>query len=340
MAEHGLSSAVKLASNELSLAPLPTVRRAIEDGLADLGRYPDHGAVALRQVLAAGLGVDARRVAVGCGSVGLLQQLALAYTGPGDEVVFGDPSFEAYPVFAALTGATGVPVPVQAQTLHVPSLVAALTPRTRLVLVANPNNPTGTALRTAELTALADALPEGCLLVVDEAYREFVTDPDVPDALALLGARPDVVVLRTFSKAHGLAALRVGYLLAHPAVIDAVDRVLPPFSVNALGQRAALASLAAPVELAERVAGVLAERDRVVAALTALGHVVPDAQANFVWLPVRDGAAPLGTALERLGVVTRVFPGVGVRITIGAPVENDLLLAALADLAERHLVAS
>lgn len=330
MADHGLESAVKLASNELPLRPLPSVGKAIEAGIAVIGRYPDHLASDLRGQLADGLGVHADRVAVGSGSSGLLQQLAIAYAGPGDEIAYGWPSFEAYPVFAALVDATPRPIPLRRQTLDAAALVAALMSRTRLVLVANPNNPTGTALRSADLLTLADALPPGCLLVVDEAYREFVTGADVPDALDLLGDRPNVAVLRTFSKAHGLAALRVGYLIAHPEVVAAVDRVLVPFAVNGLGQLAASASLAAPHELADRVAGVVAERGLVTAALRSAGWVVPDAQANFVWLPARRAAAPLALALERLGVVTRPFAHLGVRVTIGTAPENDRFLTALA----------
>lgn len=340
MADHGIDSAVKLASNELPLQPLPSVAKAIEAAIGGTNRYPDHRAAELRGALADHLGVAPDRVAVGCGSVGLLQQLALAYTGPGDEVVYGWPSFEAYPVFAGTTGATAVPVPLRRQTLDAAAIAAALTPRTRLVLVASPNNPTGTALRQAALVGLADSLPEGCLLVVDEAYREFVTGADVPDALALLGGRPNVVVLRTFSKAHGLAGLRIGYLVGHAEVVAAVDQVLVPFAVNGLGQAAALASLAAPDELADRVAGVVAERGLVSASLRSAGWMVPDAQANFVWLPAGDGAAPLASALERAGVVTRPFPGLGVRVSIGTAPENDRFLTALTAATGRPEVAA
>ena len=340
MADHGLDSAVKLASNELPLLPLPSVAKAIEAAISGTTRYPDHRATELRRALAERLGVDTARVTVGCGSVGLLQQLALAYAGPGDEVVYGWPSFEAYPVFVGTTGATPVPVPLRRQTLDAEAIAAALTPRTRLVLVANPNNPTGTALRRSDLLSLADALPDRCLLVVDEAYREFVTGADVPDALALLGDRPDVVVLRTFSKAHGLAALRIGYLVGDPEVVAALDKVLVPFAVNGLGQAAALASLAAPDELADRVGGVVAERGLVSSSLRSAGWMVPDAQANFVWLPAGDAAQPLATALERSGVVTRPFPGLGVRVTIGTAPENDRFITALAAVADRPDVAA
>jgi len=329
MAEHQLADAIKLASNETPLGPLPSVAKAIETAIEGANRYPDHGAVALRHALAESMGVDRDRVAVGCGSVGLLQQLALAYAGPGDEVAFGWPSFEAYPIVTQLMASDGVAVPLRRQTVHAAALAAAITERTRLVFLANANNPTGTALRTHELLALVDAIPDECLLVVDEAYREFVTGADVPDAVTLLGDRPNVAVLRTFSKAHGLAAIRVGYLIGAPEVVAAIDKALVPFSVNALGQAAALAALGAADELEGRIAQVVSERARVARELRARGFVVPDSQANFVWLPVGSGAAELALALERAGVVTRPFPGAGLRVTMGTRAENDRFLDAL-----------
>lgn len=334
MADHGIDHAVKLASNESPHGPLPSVAKAIEDAVADVNRYPDHRATALREAIGAHLGVEPARVAVGAGSVGLLQQLVLAYTTPGDELAYGWPSFEAYPVYSALTCATPAAVPLRRMTLDAGRMVQALRPRTRLVLVANPNNPTGTALRTDELLAIADALPEGCLLVVDEAYREFVRGADIPDALELLGDRPNVAVLRTFSKAYGLAALRVGYLVADPHVVDAVDKVLIPFAVNAVGQAAALASLEAVDELDDRVGAITAERQRMVDALRRRGWMVPDAEANFVWLPAGGAADALALELERRGVVTRPFDGYGIRVTVARPADTDLFVDAFDDAAE------
>lgn len=338
MADHGIASAVKLASNELALEPLPAVAKAIEAAISTTHLYPDHGALELRLALAEHAGVTPEQLTVGAGSVGLLQQLVLAYAGPGDEVVYGWPSFEAYPVFAALTGATAVAVPLDGQTIDAAALAATFSDRTRLVLVANPNNPTGTAITAADLGVIVDALPDGALLVVDEAYREFVTDPDVPDAVALFGHRDDVCVLRTFSKAHGLAALRVGYLIGPPDVVATVDRTLVPFAVNMLGQAAALASLAAIGEVTDRVAGVTAERARALDVLRADGWTVEDSQANFTWLAVADRAIALGLALEQAGVVTRVFADVGVRVTVGSPADNDRFLAACRTEAVRTAV--
>jgi histidinol-phosphate aminotransferase len=171
--------------------------------------------------------------------------------------------------------------------------------------------------------------------VLDEAYAEFVTDPSVGDSVDLLGAHPNLVITRTFSKAHGLAALRIGYALGHPEVISTIDRTLVPFAVNSLAQRAALASLAASEEMEARVASVVAERERVTGALRAAGWTVPDPQGNFVWLPLAGAAAQLGTELERLGVVTRAFPEVGIRVTIADRQADDRFLTALAEASER-----
>jgi histidinol-phosphate aminotransferase len=207
---------------------------------------------------------------------------------------------------------------------------AAVTDRTRLVFVCNPNNPTGTALRRAELDRFLDAVPPTVLVVLDEAYREFVTDPDVPDGLATYGDRPNVVVLRTLSKAWGLAGLRVGYLVAAPDVAAAVRKVVTPFSTSMAAQAAALAALKAEDEMARRAALVVAERERLLAAVRDLVAGVPQSQANFVWLPLGDGAVPFGQGCEEHRVVVRPFAGDGVRVTVGTPEENDAFLAAAA----------
>lgn len=335
LAEYGVEDAVKLASNELPWGPVPGVAAAIGRAASTVERYPDHRARALRARLGRELGVGPERVAVGAGAVGLLCQLALAYVGPGDEVVRGEPSFEAYPIFTRLAGGDDVAVAARAHRLDAGAMAAAMGPRTRMVLIANPNNPTGTAMPLDAIEGLAASLPGGALLVVDEAYREFVSDPGAGSALHLAAHRPNVVVLRTFSKAHGLAALRIGYAVADPSVVEALDKVLIPFSVGALAQAAALASLDARREVAQRVTSVVAERERVTAALAAGGWEVPSPQANFVWLPVGQAAGALAAVLEREGLVVRPFPGQGIRVTIGAPHENDRLISALGSAGDR-----
>lgn len=331
MAAHGIDSAIKLASNELAFEPLPRVLDVVDRAVMHLHRYPAHGAPGLRDALAAHHGVPVSRVAVGNGSVGLIQQLCLGYVDPGDPVVYGWPSFEAYPVFVALAGGRAVAIANDGETLDADAIADAIDEDTKLVFVANPNNPTGTALERDDLVWIADNTPESALLIVDEAYREFVTDPAVPDAIEALGDRDNVAVLRTFSKAHGLAGLRVGYLIGPDHVVDTVDRLLVPFAVNHIAEAAAIESLAACDEIERRCKETTAERDRTIAVLSESGFAVPSSQANFVWLPSGAASAPLGEAMERRGVVTRVFPDVGIRVTAGMPVENDRFLAAFGE---------
>jgi histidinol-phosphate aminotransferase len=283
----------------------------------------------LRGALADRLGVDADRVATGCGSVALAEHLAKATCHDGDEVVYSWRSFEAYPIIVATTGATSVRVPNTIDHGHdLPAMAAAVTDRTRLIFVCNPNNPTGTAVRRSQLDAFLDAVPGDVVVVLDEAYREFVTDPGVPDGLAAYGDRPNVVVLRTLSKAWGLAGLRVGYLVAQPAVAAAVRKVITPFSTSGVAQAAALTALRADEEMARRAALVVAERERVEIALRKVMPEIPETQANFVWLPLRDRAAAFAAACEAGGVIVRAFPGDGVRVTVGTAEENDTFLAA------------
>jgi histidinol-phosphate aminotransferase len=333
VADHGIADAVKLASNEAPFGPLPSVAEAIGSGVEQINLYPDHGAAALRSDLAASLGVDIEQVTVGAGSAGILQQILLAYVAPGDEVAMCWPSFEAYPLFARLVEAEEVRVPLRNETFDLVALSAAVTDRTKVAFITNPNNPTGTVVPTAGIEAFLDTVPDTCIVVLDEAYSEFVDDRRVTDSTALLTDHPNLVITRTFSKAHGLAALRVGYACGAPDIVGMIDRTLVPFAVNDLAQRAARASLAAADEMRSRVAEVVAERVRVAATLRATGWATPDPQGNFVWLPVGDLSADLGVSLERHGVVTRAFAGVGVRVTVADRAANDRFLAAITNAA-------
>jgi histidinol-phosphate aminotransferase len=321
--------AIKLASNEVPYGPLPGVVEAIAEAAAGVHRYPDMGVVALREALAERCGVDPDRIATGCGSVALAEHLARVTCMPGDEMLYSWRSFEAYPIIAATTAAASVRVLNTAEHAHdLPAMAAAITDRTRLVLVCNPNNPTGTAIRRAELEAFLDAVPGNVLVVLDEAYREFVTDPEVPDGVTVAGDRPNVVVLRTLSKAWGLAGLRIGFLVAAPEVAAAVRKIITPFSTSSVAQAAALAALRQSDEMQRRADQVVAERERLLPALRKLCAEVPESQANFVWLPLGDGSLEFAAACERAGVIVRPFGGDGVRVTVGTPEENDRFLAA------------
>jgi histidinol-phosphate aminotransferase len=345
--EIGVERAVKLASNEVAFAPLPAVVQALATAAGETNRYPDNGAVVLTAALAERYGVDPGQIATGCGAVMLCQQLAQAYTEPGTSLAFAWRSFEMYPLLAQVAGARAVMVPLKpgrdggpADTHDLDALAAAIDETTRVVFVCNPNNPTGTAVRRAELTAFLDAVPADTLVVLDEAYREFVTDPDVPDGLELMRGRPNVAVLRTFSKAWGLAGLRVGYLIAEdPAVAEAVRKTHVPFSVSTLAQAAAVAALESADEVDRSCAAVVAERDRLTAALRERGLDVADSQANFVWLPLGERTAEVAAALESRAVITRPFAGEGIRVTVGLPEEDDVFLAALDDVRSAVQVA-
>jgi histidinol-phosphate aminotransferase len=317
----------KLSSNESPYGPLPSVAEAITAAVLGVHRYPDNGAEALTAALADRFAVPTEHVAVGCGSVGVLKQLIESVSDPGNEVLYAWRSFEAYPPLSDLASATSVRVPLRGETHDLEAMAAAITGRTRLVLVCNPNNPTGTVVTRQELTAFIDGVPGDCLVVLDEAYREYVRDAEVPDGIDLYRDRPNVAVLRSFSKAYGLAGLRVGFLIGHRPVAEAVRKTMLTFSVNAVAQVAAIASLAAEAELLERVDAVVKERDRVREALLADGWAVPPTEANFVWLRLGEQTMEFAAACDRAGISVRPFAGEGARVSIGTPEANDAFLA-------------
>ena len=328
--------AIKLASNETPHAPLPYVVERIAAVAADANRYPDNDATDLVAALALRYGVAAEQVRVGCGSVSLCRQLVQAVAGAEDEVLYAWRSFEAYPLVAAMSGASSVQVPLRADCVHdLDAMADRITGDTRLVIVCNPNNPTGTTVDRESLVRFLRAVPTDVVVMLDEAYREFVTDDSVPDGVSLLGEFANLVVLRTFSKAYGLAGLRVGYALAaDPALATAIGQTQVPFTVSSVAQAAALASLEPEGErqLRGRVAEVGAERVRVRDALLGLGYEVPPTQANFVWLPLGDRTAGWAADCEERGVIVRAYPGSGARVSIGTPDEDDRFLAVAGQL--------
>lgn len=327
----GQSQAHKLSSNESPYGPLPSVTEVIAQAGRDINRYPDNQAEALTSALAARFAVPAEHIAVGCGSVGVLKQLIEAVGEPGTEIAYAWRSFEAYPPLADLAGATSVRVPLRDETHDLDAMAAAITPRTRLILVCNPNNPTGTVVGALELTEFLDRVPADRLVVLDEAYREYVRDAGVPDGIELYRDRPNVVVLRTFSKAYGLAGLRVGFMIGHPPVAEAVRKTMLPFTVNSVAQAAAVASLAAEAELLDRVEAIVKERSRVREALLADGWAVPPTEANFVWLRLGERTIAFAESCERAGIAVRPYAAEGVRVSIGVPEANDAFLTVARD---------
>ncbi|MGW2560584.1 histidinol-phosphate transaminase [Streptomyces sp. NPDC001514] len=320
-------AAFKLSSNENPYPPLPGVMETAVAAAAGFNRYPDMACTGLMNELSDRFGVPVSHLATGTGSVGVAQQLLQATSGSGDEVIYAWRSFEAYPIITQISGAKPVQVPLTSGDVHdLDAMADAVTERTRLIFVCNPNNPTGTVVHRAELERFLDRVPSDVLVVLDEAYREFIRDADVPDGIEIYRERPNVAVLRTFSKAYGLAGLRVGFAIAHEPVAAALRKTAVPFGVSQLAQDAAVASLQAEDELLGRVGSLVAERTRVYDALVKQGWTVPPTQANFVWLRLGERTVEFAGACERAGVVVRPFPGEGVRVTIGECEANDVFL--------------
>ena len=326
----------KLASNECPFGPLPSVAEAIAAAAAEINWYPDNHAAALTEAIARRHDVPVSHIALGCGSVGVAQQLLAAAAEPGTEVLYAWRSFEAYPILVPLTGATDVRVPLRDERHDLPAMGDAITPRTRVIFVCNPNNPTGTVVHAAELAEFLDRVPDDCLVVLDEAYADYVRDPAVPNGIEVYRDRPNVAVLRTFSKAHGLAGLRVGYLIGPDPIAAAARTTMLPFTVNSLAQTAAVASLAAEGELHERVDLAVKERARVRDELLAQGWNVPPTEANFVWLRLGPDTQDFAAACAQAGVSIRAFGDEGARISMGTPEADDAFLGVARAYPRRH----
>jgi histidinol-phosphate aminotransferase len=312
---------------------IEAVARAVADG----NRYPDPAAAELTEALAGKHALDAGQVAVGCGSVSLIQQLVQISVDAGDEVIYAWRSFEAYPGLVKVAGARPVEVPLDGYEHDLKRMADAVTPATRLVILCSPNNPTGPALRDSDVRTFLQSVPDNVLVVLDEAYAEFLDDPEAVDGRRLLPEHGNLAVLRTFSKAYGLAGLRVGYCLAgSPETASALRQVAVPFQVSIPAQAAALASLAVEDQQLERVAAVVREREPLRAALRDLGYDVPPSQGNFVWLPTGSDTTRVAQAFDDAGVLTRPFDGDGIRITVTTAADSARVVdAAKSALAPR-----
>ncbi|WKD60167.1 Putative phenylalanine aminotransferase [Corynebacterium ciconiae DSM 44920] len=318
--------ALKLSSNEVAFGPLPSVQAAMEQVVSQANRYPDMAAMDIREQIAEHLGLTVDHVAVGCGSSALCQQLVQIACDRGEEVVFPWRSFEAYPIFAQVANATSVPVPLDDQhRLDLPAMAAAVTESTRLIFVCNPNNPSGTTITAAEFEEFMQAVPRDVIVALDEAYFEYMRAEDTPIGHMLIDAHPNLIALRTFSKAYGLAGMRIGYAFGAPNIIEALNKVAIPFGVNAVAQAAACASLAESEELLHRTDEVVEQRQRLQEELGA----VPS-EANFVWIP-REDALEVASKLADKDVLVRAFPE-GLRVTVTNPAEMDRFLAAWREL--------
>lgn len=317
----------KLSSNENPYPPLPGVVEAAMGVVDQMNRYPDMGCSDLYAALSQRFGVPVEDLSTATGSVALIYQILQAFCDPGDEVVYAWRSFEAYPIAVTSAAATSVQVPVTANGEHdLEAMLAAITDRTKVVIACTPNNPTGPALTHSALVDFLDRVPAHVLVIVDEAYVEFVQMEDAVDGIELYRRYPNVVVTRTFSKAYGLANLRVGYAVARPSIAGALRAVSLPFGVSGVAQVAAIASLQAEDELLERVETLIVERARVVAGLREVGWNVPEAQGNFVWFALGERTAVFAAAADAAGIVVRPFAGEGVRASIGEREACDRLI--------------
>lgn len=317
----------KLSSNENPYPPLPSVREAIAEAAAHVNRYPGMDMYELRSAVAKRWGVSEDQVVPGGGSSGVLNQIVSATVEAGEEVVYAWRSFEMYPVLVGLAGGRSVQIPLRANGTHdLDAMARAITDNTSLVFLCSPNNPTGPVIGHDEAVAFMEKLPADVLVAVDEAYIEFNRDESALNSAEMFARFPNVVVCRTFSKAYGLAGLRVGYGIAWPQVAEVLNKTRLPFTVTDVAQTAAVASLQAEDELIERVDQVVAERERVEAALAEAGWELEPSQANFVWFPAGRHTAELAQAFDAAGLSVRPFADEGVRVTIDVPEANDLMV--------------
>jgi histidinol-phosphate aminotransferase len=323
---------IKLASNENPLGVSPLAMQAMQAALADIARYPDGNGFELKHALAQRFGVDMSQIVLGNGSNDVLELAARAFLAPGLEAVYSQHAFAVYPLATQAIGATGIEVPAREFAHDLGAMLAAVTPRTRVIFVANPNNPTGTLIKSADLHGFLRALPASVIAVLDEAYNEYIPDALKADTLAWLAEFPNLIVTRTFSKAYGLAGLRVGYALAHPAVADLMNRVRQPFNVNSISLAAAAAGLGDHDFVRRSFELNCAGMRSVTAGLTRLGLAYIPSAGNFVSFKVLDAAGVFQRLLRR-GVIVRPIAGYGMpdylRVSIGLESENARFLEAL-----------
>lgn len=329
----------KLSSNENPLGPVPEVARVLAEFDA-VHRYPDPLSTALRTALAGQLGVDAEDIVTGAGSLGALNQILKTFAGVNadgvqDEVIYAWRSFEAYPILVGIMGARSVQVPNLPNGAHdLDAMAAAVTDRTRLILVCTPNNPTGPAVTESQIRSFLAKVPATVPVVIDEAYFEFCAASSIPEGeepplngLDIYRDYPNVIILRTFSKAQGLAGLRVGYSISHPQITRHLRVAATPFAVSALAERAAVASIEHQEAVMARVRHIVAERERVTARLRELGYEFPSTYANFVWLPLGERTGEFVDLMNRNALSVRAFGSEGVRVSIGEVEANDRFLS-------------
>ncbi|WP_455377842.1 histidinol-phosphate transaminase [Petrachloros mirabilis] len=328
--EMGLARVIKLASNENPLGPSPKALAVLNEGAATLHRYPDGGGFRLREALAERWKVTSDHIILGNGSDEILGLLARTFLSPGDEAIMADHTFVIYKMEVMAAHGRAVTVPLKQWRHDLPSMADAVTPRTRLIFVCNPNNPTGTMVSADEVDAFLTRVPEDVIVVFDEAYFEYVRSSEFPDSMAYVKQARNVIVLRTFSKIYGLAGLRIGYGVTTPEITNYLNRVRPPFNANSMAQRAALAALADDEHVANSRAMNRAGMEQVAGGLKALGLSPIPSEANFIYVDIARDGRQVFEALLRQGIIVRHIEGRMIRVTIGQREENEAFLIALA----------
>ena len=332
--EMGLARVVKLASNENPLGPSPKAIAVLTEGAATLHRYPDGGAFRLREALADRWKVTADHVILGNGSDEILGLLARTFLSPGDEAVMADHTFVIYKMEVMAAHGKAVTVPLKQWRHDLTAMAEAVTPRTKLLFVCNPNNPTGTMVSADEVEQLMARVPEHVIVVFDEAYFEYVRRSDFPDSMAYVKQGRNAIVLRTFSKIYGLAGLRIGYGLTTPEITNFLNRVRPPFNANSIAQRAALAALGDDEHVARSRSVNQAGMEQMVKGLAALGFTPIPSEANFLYVDIGQDGRKVFDALLRQGIIVRHIEGRMIRVTIGQVEENEAFLTALAQVVQ------
>lgn len=332
--EFGLDRVIKLASNENPLGPSPRALEAVRDQLGEIHLYPDAAGHLLRNKLSRQLGVSMDHLLLGNGSVEIVEQITETYVDPGDEVVVGWPAFFKYIIATQIMGGEPVRVPLKDMTYDLTALADAVGPRTRLVFIANPNNPTGTMVTADEVSAFMERIPEDIIVVFDEAYKEYIERPDFPDTLAYVREGRNVIILRTFSKIHGLAGLRIGYAISNPDIILSMNRVREAFNTNSLGQAAALNALEDIGHIQKSIEHNIKERARLMRELEILGLRSTPSVTNFILADMGRDSMEVFNELLAMGLIVRPMAMYELpnhmRITVGLEEENNALLEALA----------
>lgn len=328
--ELGITGSIKLASNESPIGPSPLAVKALADGIHDLNRYPDGSCYLLKSALSKKLGISSDEVMFGNGSNEIIELAVRTFLSPGDEAIMASPSFVVYPTVTQAAGGKSIVAPLKDYRHDLEAMASAITDRTRVIFIANPNNPTGTINSAAEMDAFMDRVPDDVLVVIDEAYFEYVTSPDYPDSMKYLKAGRSVLILRTFSKIYGLAGLRIGYGLAQSSIISEMNKVRQPFNINSLAQIAAAAALEDTGHVDRAKKTNEEGKEYLSKELNAMGMDHIPTEANFIYIILKDdSAAQLYNGLLKKGVIIRPMGRRELRVTIGLDGENKRFIEAL-----------